>query len=134
VGASIDESQGVVRLQEALGRVRAVPLDVDRVLQNLIANALKYRGEDAPLIVIDARRRDGVVEVSVCDNGRGVPEADLERVFGRFERVAGEPYPGTGLGLAVCRRLVERAGGRIWMARNAPGSGVTVHFTLPAAR
>jgi signal transduction histidine kinase len=62
-----------------------------------------------------------------------VPEPDLERVFGRFERVAGEPYPGTGLGLAVCRRLVERAGGRITMRRNDPEPGVTVRFTLPVA-
>ena len=134
VRATRDERKGTIRPGRGLGSVRAIPLDVDRVLQNLLANALKYRGEDPPNIVVDAQRRDGFLEVSVCDNGRGVPEADLDRVFGRFERVAGEPYPGTGLGLAVCRRLVERAGGKIWMANNTPGPGVTVHFTLPAAR
>ena len=58
-------------------------------------------------------------------------ESDLRRVFGMFERIEGQPYPGTGLGLAVCRRLVERAGGRIWMDRNRTG-GVNVTFTLPA--
>lgn len=133
VDASVRESGATVRCNGPLGAVRAVPLDVDRVLQNLLANALKYRG-DAPPVVSVAARRDGKhVTVSICDNGRGVPAEDLERVFGRFERVDGEPYPGTGLGLAVCRRLVMRAGGHIWMDRNDPDEGVTVHFTLPAA-
>ncbi len=132
VGASIRESGGRVDREPGLGHVRAVRLDVERVLQNLLANAMKYRGESTPTVVVSSRRRGGEVTVSVCDDGRGVPAADLDRVFGRFERVAGEPYPGTGLGLAVCRRLVERAGGRIWMTRNAPAAGVTVHFTLPA--
>ena len=133
VGASVRESGGEVKSARSLGRVSAVRLDVERVLQNLIANALKYRGDAVPVVSVDARRDGDDVEVSVCDNGRGVPAIDLERVFGRFERVEGEPYPGTGLGLAVCRRLVERGGGRIWMTRNAPAPGVTVHFTLPAA-
>ena len=133
VGASVRESGGEVLPGRSLGKVSAVRLDVERVLQNLIGNALKYRGDAAPVVSVDARRDGAHVEVSVCDNGRGVPAIDLERVFGRFERVEGEPYPGTGLGLAVCRRLVERGGGRIWMTRNEPAPGVTVHFTLPAA-
>ena len=133
VGASVRESGGEIRPERSLGTVLAVRLDVERVLQNLLANALKYHGEETPVVAVDARRAGDEVEVSVCDNGRGVPAIDLERVFGRFERVEGEPYPGTGLGLAVCRRLVERGGGRIWMTRNAPAPGVTVHFTLPAA-
>lgn len=133
VGASLRESGGEIRPGRSLGTVSAVRLDVERVLQNLLGNALKYRGDTAPVVSVDAHRDGDDVEVSVCDNGRGVPAIDLERVFGRFERVEGEPYPGTGLGLAVCRRLVERGGGRIWMTRNAPAPGVTVHFTLPAA-
>jgi len=134
VEASLRDSGGSVDARPGLGRVLAVRLDVERILQNLVSNALKHRGEDAPQVIVDARTTDdGDVEVSVCDNGRGVAAADLERVFGRFERVGGEPYPGTGLGLAVCRRLVDRAGGRIWMERNHPAPGVTVRFTLPAA-
>ena len=133
VGASLRDSGGELRVSSGLGRVTAVPLDVERILQNLIGNALKYRGEEPPLVVVQGSRQGRDVVVTVCDNGRGVPDEDLERVFGRFERVAGEPYPGTGLGLAVCRRLVERSGGRIWMTRNEPAPGVTVHFTLPAA-
>jgi signal transduction histidine kinase len=133
VSASVRESGADIQRPRGLGRVTAVSLDVERVLQNLLSNAIKYRSERDAAVVVDAHREHGEVVVSVCDNGRGVPDADLERVFGRFERVDGEPYPGTGLGLAVCRRLVERAGGRIWMTRNAPGPGVTVRFTLPAA-
>ncbi|HYD10098.1 MAG TPA: ATP-binding protein [Acidimicrobiales bacterium] len=132
--ASLRDSGGTVDAPDGLGTVLAVRLDVERILQNLIGNALKHRGDGPPHIALDARRTDDdAIEVSVCDDGRGVDEADLERVFGRFERVGGEPYPGTGLGLAVCRRLVDRAGGRIWMERNAPADGVTVRFTLPAA-
>ena len=133
VEASARDSDATIEVAPSLGRVRAVPLDVERVVQNLLANALKYRSDDAPCILVDAVHTADEVEISVSDNGRGVGTPDLERVFGRFERVGGGPYPGTGLGLAVCRRLVDRAGGRIWMARNDPDPGVTVRFTLPAA-
>jgi two-component system, sensor histidine kinase and response regulator len=133
LGASLRDSGATVDAPRGLGRVHAVPLDVERILQNVIGNALKHRGDEPPRVAVAARRTGDAVEVSVCDDGRGVDAADLQRVFGRFERVGGEPYPGTGLGLAVCRRLVDRAGGRIWMSRNDPDPGVTVHFTLPAA-
>ncbi|HEX7167506.1 MAG TPA: HAMP domain-containing sensor histidine kinase, partial [Acidimicrobiales bacterium] len=73
-----------------------------------------------------------VAEIVVCDNGPGVPEEQLARVFGLFERIEGSPYPGTGVGLAICRRVVEHRGGRIWMERN-DGPGVSVHVRLPVA-
>ena len=133
VSAAVRANGGRIEAKPGLGTVRAVALDVERVLQNLVANALKYRSDDAPVVVVDSRRIGDQIELTVCDNGRGVPEEDLERVFGRFERVAGDPYPGTGLGLAICKRLVEHHGGRIWMSTNEPASGVTVHVTLPAA-
>jgi two-component system sensor histidine kinase/response regulator len=116
---------------DQLGSAMGAPVELRRVLQNLVANAVKYRGPDAPVIRVSATRTPGWVAVCVADNGIGVPEPDLRRVFGMFERVEGQPYPGTGLGLAVCRRLVERAGGHIWMERN-PTGGVSVTFTLPA--
>jgi signal transduction histidine kinase len=134
VSASLREHGGAVHADPGLGRVRAVGLDVERVVQNLLANALKYHGEAAPDIVVSAQRSGDVVELTVCDNGRGVAAEDLERVFGRFERVGGDPYPGTGLGLAICKRLVEHNGGRIWMTANDPAPGVTVHATFPAVR
>jgi two-component system sensor histidine kinase/response regulator len=114
-----------------LGLAMGSVVSVRRVFQNLLANSIRYRSPDRPVIGVTSSLAGDEVEVCVTDNGVGVPEVDLRRVFGMFERVAGQPYPGTGLGLAVCRRLVERWGGRIWMDRN-PGAGVTVHFTLPS--
>ena len=132
VDGALRASGGAVHVEPDLGRVSAVALDVERVVQNLLSNAVKYCDEAPPEIVVDAYRDDDRVVLSVRDNGRGVPAADLERVFGRFERVAGDPYPGTGLGLAICRRLVEHAGGHIWMTRNEPRAGVTVWVSLRA--
>lgn len=115
-----------------LGTALASPVEVRLVLQNLLGNALRHgRAEGPPEIAVGVERSQGWVRVSVADNGPGVPESDLRRVFGMFERVEGQPAPGSGLGLALCRRLVERAGGHIWMERNR-GAGVTVSFTLPA--
>jgi signal transduction histidine kinase len=112
-----------------LGAALGVDVDVCQVLQNLVANALKYRGDDPPLVRVGADHDVDAVTVWVTDNGRGIEDDQLDRVFGMFERLDGEPYPGTGIGLAVARKLVERAGGRIWMERN-DGPGVTVRFTL----
>lgn len=132
LGPAIADANASVRccpLGHAMGR----PADVAQVLQNLVGNAVKFsRPGVAPAVDVGAEEADGIVTVSVRDEGRGVADDDLARAFGMFERVEGEPYPGTGLGLAVCRRIVERAGQRIWMAAN-DGPGVTVHFTLPAA-
>jgi two-component system sensor histidine kinase/response regulator len=130
-GAPAD-SGAIVRCDD-LGRALGVSSDITQVFQNLIGNALKYRGEEPPRVDVSAVHAPDMVTVAVRDNGRGVPEEDLQRVFGMFERVEGEPYPGTGLGLAVCRRVVERAGGRIWMEPNED-AGVTVRFTLPVVR
>src|SRR6185436_8547130 len=110
---------------ESLPAVKATLIEVTQILQNLVGNAVKYRADASPVIDVDAVATGADVIVAVTDNGRGVPEDQLERVFGMFERLEGDPFPGTGLGLAVCRKLVERLGGRIWMERNE-GSGVTV--------
>ena len=115
-----------------LGQARGAPVDVRQVLQNVVANALKFRGDAPPAIQVAADHGADEVTVTVRDNGKGVDADQVDRVFGMFERLDGEPYPGTGIGLAVCRKLVERMGGRIWMERN-DGPGVTVRFTLPVA-
>src|SRR4051812_12338110 len=133
LGAVIRENGANVEAAKDLGKVQAAPSEIVQVLQNLIANAVKYRGHADPIVRVTAHQVDDMVQVAVSDNGRGVPDEHLERVFGMFERVEGGPYPGTGLGLAVCRRLAERSGGRIWMERN-PDTGVTVSFTVPAVR
>ncbi|HUP69340.1 MAG TPA: ATP-binding protein [Acidimicrobiales bacterium] len=119
---------------EPLGQAMGNLGDMTQVFQNLVGNAVKFHEADVvPVVEVGAQRQDGMVTVSVTDEGPGVPQDQLERVFQVFERVEGEPYPGTGLGLAVCRKVVERAGGRIWMENNE-GSGVTVRFSLPAVR
>ena len=116
------------RLGVGMGRAG----DLTQVLQNLLGNAVKFRSPGvAPVVEVSSERRDDLVIVAVCDNGRGVPVDQLERAFQMFERLDGDPYPGTGLGLAVCRKVLERGGNRIWMERNE-GPGVTVRFTVPA--
>jgi signal transduction histidine kinase len=124
---AIEEAGADVRADH-LGVALGAPTELRRVFQNLVGNAVKY---GATSVRLSAERSPGWVAICISDNGIGVPEGDLRRVFGMFERVEGQPYPGTGLGLAVCRRLVERAGGHIWMERNRTG-GVSVSFTLPA--
>ena len=116
---------------EPLGTAMAAREEIVVVFANLVSNAVKFSGSDAVIKATSSQALD-TVTVSVSDNGRGVPEAELERLFGIFERIEDDPYPGTGLGLAVCRRIVQRFSGRIWMENNVD-KGVTVRFTLPAA-
>ena len=115
---------------EALGWAMASREAIGTVLRNLLANAVKF-SDVADSITVTSRAAGSTVTVSVEDRGRGVPDEELERIFGMFERLEDDPYPGTGLGLAVCRRIVERFGGHIWMENNVD-KGVTVRFTLPA--
>jgi signal transduction histidine kinase len=104
-----------------------------RVLTNLLSNAQKFSPPDAAVEVrVAPRGRE--IEVSVADRGPGIPEDQLPRLFGKFARLAGPPdgQKGTGLGLYICKALVEAQGGRIW-ARSAVGAGTTVTFTVPRA-
>ena len=113
------------------------PLLVDRtemvqLFQNLIANAIKFRGEAPPHIRISARQEGGIWVLCVADNGIGIEEAHRERIFAMFQRLHDRSrYPGTGIGLAVCRKIVSRLGGKIWVDSKV-GSGSVFYFTLPA--
>jgi chemotaxis family two-component system sensor kinase Cph1 len=113
-----------------LGHVAADGDQVRSVFANLLQNAIRYRREDQPLRVV-VSVADGVVEreFTVADNGRGIAPEDRERALRMFERL-GAAGEGTGMGLAVCQRIVEAHGGRIWITGNEMG-GTTVHFTLP---
>jgi PAS domain S-box-containing protein len=102
------------------------------VFQNLIGNALKYRSEQAPRIRIDAVQKGNQWQVSVSDNGQGFEAQYAAQIFEPFKRLHGPDVPGSGIGLATCKRIIERAGGRIW-AESQLGIGSTFHFTFPVA-
>ena len=112
----------------------AVTGNPDRLMQlieNLLRNALVHRGEAAPRVHFTADRQSEEWLFAVQDNGPGVDAAFLEKIFVPFERLRGSERHGAGLGLAICREIVERHGGRIW-AESQPGCGTTFRFTLPA--
>ena len=116
----------------SLGQAMGTPADLTQVFQNLVSNAVKFRLEGVtPVVDVRTEQRDDVVTIAVRDNGRGVDPDHMEQAFQMFERLDGDPYPGTGIGLAVCRKVIERGGNRIWMEQN-DGPGVTVRFTLSA--
>ncbi len=113
-----------------LPKVRGIDILVLQILQNLIANSIKYRSNDAPVVKVSAEEaQDGWV-FSVADNGIGIEPSQAEYVFGVFRRLHGRKYSGTGIGLAICKAAAERLGGRIWV-QPKPGPGATVHFFLP---
>jgi len=118
-------------LPDDLPLVKVDYLQIDQVVTNLLENAVRYTPRGSP-IDISVEVKDGQMLVSVADRGPGIPPADLERIFDKFYRVLRNQRDtrGSGLGLAVCRGLVEAHGGRIW-AENREGGGAIFRFTLP---
>jgi light-regulated signal transduction histidine kinase (bacteriophytochrome) len=105
-----------------------------QLLQNLIANAVKFRGRRPPTVRVAARMGPGACVLTVTDNGIGIPDADRERVFTMFTRLHGrERFAGTGIGLAICRRIAERHGGRIWV-ESTLDEGSTFYVLVPERR
>ena len=99
---------------------------------NLLSNAIKFcQPGGKPCIQIAARKEDGEWRISVRDGGIGFDPKYAKKIFGAFQRLHGKgEYPGTGIGLAICSRIIDGHGGRIW-AESHPGAGATFHFTLP---
>jgi light-regulated signal transduction histidine kinase (bacteriophytochrome) len=129
--AAIEEAGASVSA-EALPTVVADPSQMTQLLQNLIGNALKFHGVEPVEVRIGAERHNGEWTLGVQDNGIGIDPKHADRIFAIFQRLhTREEYPGTGIGLALCRKIVERHGGHIWVESEA-GHGTTFRFTLPA--
>ena len=125
---------GAVISQDALPAVRMHEIELQQLFQNIIGNAIKYRKEnDAPRIHVSARLAEGRWLFSIRDNGIGIAPAYKDTIFGIFKRLHTDAkYSGTGIGLAICQKIVERNGGRIWVESEL-GHGATFLFTLPRA-
>jgi signal transduction histidine kinase len=109
----------------------ADPTQLVQLLQNIIGNAIKFRGKDDPHIHVSAQAKGNEWLLSVSDNGIGIDPEHSDRIFGIFQRLHGRgEYSGTGIGLAICRKIVEGHGGKIWV-QSEPGKGATFFFTLP---
>ncbi len=131
--AALGES-GAVVTHDPLPEVQADAGQLEQVFSNLLSNALKFRGSEPPRIHVGARADDDKWIFSVKDNGIGVDPRYAEQIFEMFERLHSQAqFPGTGMGLAICRKIVEAHHGRIWIDSEA-GRGATFFFTLPRAR
>ncbi len=129
---SIEESGAKVNVGGNLPVVYGAKSQLTQVFQNLIGNAIKYADpERSPVVDVTARDREGVAEFSVRDNGPGIEEEDFERVFEIFQRLHdGRDEKGTGIGLSLCRRIIERHRGRLWVESEV-GEGSCFKFTIP---
>lgn len=127
---AIEESGASIR-SEKLPVVSGYSGHFVQLFQNLVGNAIKYRAVDAPRIRIACRAEERYLQFAVADNGIGIDTEYHAKIFGVFKRLHGKKIPGTGIGLAICQRVVERYGGRIWVESQA-GKGATFFFTLPA--
>ena len=122
---------GAVVTHDSLPIVNADAGQLAQLLQNLIANSLKFRGNEPPVIHVAGEEHGDEWRLSVRDNGIGIDAANHERIFAMFQRLhTQKEYPGTGIGLALCKRIVDRLGGRIWVTSEL-GQGSTFHFSIP---
>lgn len=133
LGSRIDEEGATVDVPEDLPSVPGDESLLRTVFVNVIGNALKFRGEEVPKVALTVEGAGDMWAIRIADNGIGIPEAYAERVFVIFQRLHGrDEYSGTGIGLALCRKIIEFHGGRIWV-EPGDGPGTTLHITLPRA-
>jgi PAS domain S-box-containing protein len=127
---SIQESQAVLKVHP-LPVIRAEKSLIQQLFQNLVGNALKYSGKETPVIEIGYEEKENEWQFYVKDNGIGIDPKFFEKIFIIFQRLHNKTeYSGTGIGLAICKKIVERHGGRIWVY-SAPGKGSAFHFSIP---
>jgi light-regulated signal transduction histidine kinase (bacteriophytochrome) len=131
--ATLIRESGAEVTHGPLPKLRIREVHLQQLFQNLLGNAIKYRGAAAPRIHINAVRTDHFWQVAVADNGIGIEPRHQQSIFGLFKRLhRAEKYAGTGLGLAICQRIIHLYGGQIWV-ESAGGNGATFLFTLPGA-
>jgi light-regulated signal transduction histidine kinase (bacteriophytochrome) len=124
------EASAAVVTHDPMPHVRADAAQLAQVFQNLIGNAIKFRGEEPPRIHVGAQSTDTVCVFTVKDNGIGLDTQYADRIFMMFQRLHNKAeYPGTGIGLAIVKKIVERHGGRLWV-ESEPGKGATFGFTI----
>ncbi len=131
--AGMQEKAGALIEWDPLPTVWADPVRLAQVFQNLLENSLKYVDGQPPRVHVSARLEPREWVFSVADNGIGFEPEHASRIFGLFRRLHRDRYPGTGVGLAICKRIIEEHGGRIW-AESEPGRGATFYFTLPSEK
>ncbi len=128
---AIEEHKAIVT-HDPLPVVMADASQIVQLLQNLIGNGIKFHGEEKPRVHVSARQGGNELIFSVKDNGIGIAPESFDHLFQIFQRLhSRKDYPGTGIGLAICKKIVERHGGRIWI-ESEPGKGSTFYFTIPA--
>jgi PAS domain S-box-containing protein len=127
---AIDATGAVINC-DVLPEIKIREVHLQQLFQNLLGNALKYHGKATPFITVSVQRQPGAWLFSVADNGIGIDKRYAEQIFGIFKRLhgAGE-YSGTGIGLAICRKIIDRYGGRIWVESEL-GKGATFFFSIP---
>lgn len=126
---AIEESAAEIVIQ-TLPKIEGQQAHFVQVFQNLIGNAIKYRGKETPRILVFADQIDNFWRFGVADNGIGIAPEYHAQIFGVFKRLHGQTIPGTGMGLAICQRVVERYNGRIWV-ESQTGEGAKFFFTIP---
>jgi len=130
VKTSVEKSNAQITIETDVDTIEGDRVQLVQVIQNLLSNAIKFTNSETPKIKISSFREDGHVKFGVSDNGIGIAEADMGKVFEIFRRLhTKKEYPGTGIGLAICKKIVDRHGGRIW-PESKPGKGTTFYFTL----
>jgi light-regulated signal transduction histidine kinase (bacteriophytochrome) len=128
------EETGAKITADPLPVVIGDPTQLVQLLQNLVGNAVKFHGEASPEIHVGARREGGQWVLSVSDRGIGIEPEYFERIFIIFQRLhSAAQRPGTGIGLSICKKIVERHGGKMWLESEV-GKGSTFHFSLPARK
>ena len=128
---TLEEVGGSISCQQPLPTLVVDRRQFQRLFQNLIGNAIKFRSDSPLQITVRSQKVRNEWRIGIKDNGIGIAEDDSKRIFDMFERVGmDEDQPGTGMGLAICKRIVQNHGGRIWV-RSAPGSGSVFIFSVP---